>query len=54
MNPVQEYAVKHPQVIGLFFAFLAGYCAYNAYQGGIAVQFLRGDTARTASEALGG
>jgi hypothetical protein len=54
MNKFQAYSIEHPQVIALFFGFLCGYAAYNAFRGGMALQFLQGDAARAASEALGG
>lgn len=41
-------------MVALFFAVCVGFGAYNAFKGGMALQFLRGDAARAASEALGG
>lgn len=54
MNSFQRFSVAHPQVVAALFGFLTGLCAYNAFRGGMALQFLRGDAARMASEALGG
>lgn len=57
MEQLGKFAVRHPLVIGAFFAVLAGFGTLNAYRAGVAVgeaRVLAGDAARLASEALGG
>ena len=54
MNPLQEFAVRHPTGIALAFATLVGWCGFCAFRGGMATALLRGNTARMASEAMGG
>jgi len=52
-----QWLARHPVLVGLAFAFLAGSTAYNAFYGGVRFAELRaeiGDHARAASEALGG
>jgi len=56
-RPKLEWLARHPELVGLAFAFLAGVSTYNAFRGGIQFAQLRaelGDHARAASEALGG
>jgi len=41
-------------MICLFFVAVTAYAGYCAFQGGMALQYLRGNGIRDASEALGG
>ena len=54
MENLATYVTDHLKVVGLFFACLAGIAGYNCFRAGLAVAMIRGDIARTASEALGG
>ena len=57
MHVHSEWLAKHPMLVGLAFALLTGWGAYNAFQGGIHFAAIRdavADRAREASEALGG
>lgn len=57
MGKVVEFLVRHPALTALTFAVLVGAGGYNAFHAGMAYRGLRdslADTARAASEALGG
>lgn len=51
------FLARHPSAVGVLFAAIAAYSAWNAYKTGMRMQELReltGEAARAASEALGG
>lgn len=57
MHKLAELIARYPHAGGLVFAALAGFGGWNAYQAGMRAQAIRdivGDSARAASEALGG
>lgn len=55
-----EWIMRHPYVVGAFFAALAAAAAFNTYRAGYVVgqagilDAVERDAARIASEALGG
>ena len=57
METLAEFIARHHTAVGIGLAVIAGYSAWNAYRCGMRVQEIRvmvGDSARAASEALGG
>lgn len=54
MDKFRAFAIRNPKVIGLIFAVIIGYTGYIAYDSGRLAALLRTDSARAASEALGG
>jgi len=57
MDKLAEFVARHPKAVGAFFVALAAFGAWNTFNAGRQVQriqFLHGESARAASEALGG
>jgi len=57
MEKLGEFMARHPGLIGLLFAGLAGFAAYDTFRAGMTYASLRAavaEEARVASEALGG
>ncbi len=57
MRQALDWLTEHQTACGLVLAAAAGYAAWNGFQAGVSIgrfQMLRGETARAASEALGG
>jgi hypothetical protein len=54
MENIRVFISAHPKVVGLLFAFGAGYAGYNAYKAGMIVGTAFGGTAKATSESLGG
>jgi len=57
MDKLAEFVARHPAAVGMVFAVLAGTAGWNAYRAGMKAQEIRymvSESARAASEALGG
>lgn len=57
MHKLAELIARYPHAPGLVFAAIGAFGAWNAYHAGMRAQEIRcmvGDSARAASEALGG
>lgn len=57
MEKLAEFIARHPGAAAAVFAAIAGFGAWNTFRAGMTTQRIRdlvGDSAREASEALGG